>query len=84
MLSVFLLIYFYYDYVFFQGSKEVLYEMILLDKATLLFSKEVVLDQRTGMIGTATAADDEQVLVILRSMKSAVNHFVGDKKYFST
>ena len=36
----------------------------------------VVLYQRTGMIGTATAADDEEALVILRSMKSAVSHFV--------
>ena len=57
--------------------------MILLEEASRLFSKEVVLDQRTGMIGKATAADDEQVLVILRSMKNAVSHFVGDKKYFS-
>ena len=84
-MSVFLFIYFYYyDYVFFfQGNKEVLYEMILLERATPLFSKEVVLDQRTDMIGTATAADDEEVLVILRSIKSAVSHFVGDKKYLS-
>ena len=55
--------------------------MILLERATPLFSKEVVLDQRTDMIGTATAADDEEVLVILRSVKSAVSHFVADKKY---
>ena len=58
--------------------------MILMDRATPLFSKEVVLDQRTGMIGTATTADDEEVMVILRSMKSAESHFAGDKKYFST
>ena len=44
----------------------------------------VVLYQKTGMIGTATAGDDEQVLVILHIMKSAVSHFVGDKKYFNT
>ena len=56
--------------------------MILMERATSLFSKEVVLDQRTGMIGMATAADDEEVLVILRSMKSAVSHFVGYKKIF--
>ena len=67
----------------FQGNKEVLYQMIQMEGATPLFSKEVVLHQRTGMIGTATATDDEEVLVILRSMKSAVNHFVGNKKYFS-
>ena len=54
-----------------------------MERATSLFSKEVVLDQRTGMIGMATAAGDEEVLVILRSMKSAVSHFVGDKKYLS-
>ena len=35
------------------------------------------------MIGTGTAADDEEVLVILPSMKSAMSHFVGDKKYLS-
>ena len=32
---------------------------------------------------TVIAADDEEVLVIFRSMKSAVSHFVGDKKYLS-
>ena len=67
---------------FFQGNKEVLREMILLEGATPLYSKEVVLDQRTGIIGTATAADDEEVLVILRSIRSAVSHFIGDKKIF--
>ena len=56
--------------------------MILLEGATPLYSKEVVLDQRTGIIGTATAADDEEVLVILRSIRSAVSQFVGDKKIF--
>ena len=75
--------FYYYDYVSFQGNKAVLYEMSLMERATPIFSQEVVLDQRTGMIGTATAADDEEVLVILRRMKSAVGHFVGDKKYLS-
>ena len=51
---------------------------------TPLFSEQDELDQRTGMIGTATAAHDKEVLVILRSMKSAVNHFIGDKKYLSS
>ena len=46
------------------------------------FSEQDDFNQRTGMIGTATAVDDEEVLVILGSMKSAVSHFVGDKKYF--
>ena len=68
---------------FFQDSKVVLYEMILLEVASLLFSKEVVLDQRTGIIRKATAAGDKEVLVIWRSMKCAVSHFVGDKKYLS-
>ena len=45
------------------------------------FSEQDELDQRT--IGTATAADDKEVLVILRSMKSAISHFVGHKKYMS-
>ena len=53
-----------------------------MERATPLFSEEVALDQGTGMIGTATVADDEEVLVILRSMTSAVSHFVGDKKIF--
>ena len=43
----------------------------------------VVLYQRTGLIGQATAADDEEVLVILDSVKSAVSHFVEDKKIWS-
>ena len=68
----------------FQGIKQVLDEMILMERATPLFSNEVVLDQRTGMIGKATAADDEQVLVIVCSIKSAVSHFAGDKKYLSS
>ena len=84
LLSVFFIIYFYYyDYVFFQGNEDVLYEMILMGRATPLFSKEVVLDQRTGMIETATAADDKEVLVILRSIKRSVSHFVEDKKCLS-
>ena len=70
-------------YFFFQGNGEDSDEMIGMERATPLFSKEVALDQGTGMIGTATVADDEEVLVILRSMKSAVSHFVDDKKYLS-
>ena len=54
--------------------------MIRMERATSLFSEQVVLNQRTEMITTATAADDKEVLVILRSMKSAINHFIGDKK----
>ena len=57
--------------------------MIRMERATSLFSGDVVLDQKTSMIGTAKAADDEEVLVILLSMKSAVSHFVRDKKYLS-
>ena len=75
---------------FFQGNEEDSDETIGMRRATPLFPVLgflvlflVVLYQRTGMIGTATAADDEAVLVILRSMKSAVRHFVGDKKYLS-
>ena len=68
---------------FFQGNEEDLDEMIGMERATPLFFEEVALDQGTGLIGTATAADDEEVLVILCSMKSAVSHFVGDKKYVS-
>ena len=67
---------------FFQGNKVFLYELISLEGATPLFPKEVVLDQRTGMIGMATAGDDLEVLVILRTIKSAVSHFVGDKKIY--
>ena len=69
--------------IFFQGNEEDLDEMIGMERATPLFFEEVALDQGTGLIGTATAADDEEVLVILCSMKSAVSHFVGDKKYLS-
>ena len=46
----------------------------MIVRATPLFSEEVVLGRGTSMIGTATAADDEEVVVILRSMKSAVGH----------
>ena len=56
--------------------------MISLEGATSLFSKEVVLDQRTGMIEMATAADEKEVRVIVRSIKSTVSHFVGDEKIF--
>jgi len=48
---------------------------------TPLFSEQGVLDQGTGMTGMATAVDDKEVLVILCRMKSAVSHFIGDKKY---
>ena len=68
---------------FFQSKEEESNEMIGMERATSLSSEEVAHYQRTGMIGTATAADDEEVLVILCSMKSAVSHFVGDKKYLS-
>ena len=67
---------------FFQDNEEDSDE-IGMERATPLISGEVLLDQRTGMIGTVTAADDEEVMVILRSMKSAVSHFVEDKKYLS-
>ena len=68
---------FFFCFCFFQGNEEDSDEMIGMERATPLFSEEVPLDQGTGMIGTTTAADDEEVLVILRSMKSAVSHFVG-------
>ena len=68
---------------FFKGKEEGSDKMTGMERATSLFSGEVVLDQKTSMIGTVTAADDEEVLVILHSMKSAVSHFVGDKKYLS-
>ena len=68
---------------FFQGRKEDSNEMIVMERAAPLFSKEVVLDQSTVMIGTATAAGDKEVLVIWRSMKCAVSLFVEDKKYLS-
>ena len=64
---------------FFQGKEEDSDEMIGMERTTCLSFEEVAHYQATGMIGTATAADDEEVLVILRSMKSAVSHFVGDK-----
>ena len=69
-------------FFFFHGKEEYSDEMIVIEGATPLFSEEVVLDQRTGMIGMATAADDKEVRVILRSIKSTVSHFVGDKKIF--
>ena len=71
-----------YFYIFFQGNEEDSDE-IGMERATPLISGEVLLDQRTSMIGTATDSDDEEVPVILRSMKSAVGHFVEDKKYLS-
>ena len=49
---------------------------------TPLFSEQNGLDQRTSMIRTAIAADDKEVLVILRRMKSAISHFVGHKKIY--
>ena len=69
---------------FFQGEEQYSDVMIGMERATPLSSEEVAHYEGAGMIGTATAADDEQVLVILRSMKSAVSHFVGDKKDLST
>ena len=39
------------------------------------FSEQDVLDQGTG-IGLATAVDDKEVLVTLRSMKSAISHLI--------
>ena len=68
-------------FIFFQGNEEDSDE-IGIERATPLISGEV-LDERTSMIGTATDSDDEEVPVILRSMKSAVGHFVEDKKYLS-
>ena len=49
---------------FFQGKEEDSDEIIWMERATPLSSEEVGLDQGTGMIGTATAADDEEMLVI--------------------
>ena len=68
---------------FFQGKEEDSDELIGMERATCLSSEEAAHYQTTGMIGTATAADHQEVLVILRSMKSAVSHFVEDKKYLS-
>ena len=68
---------------FFQGKEEDSDKMIRMKRASALFSDEVAHYQKTGMIGPATVSDDVEVLVILRSMKSAVSHFVGDKKYMS-
>ena len=42
------------------------------------FSEQDVLDQGTG-VWLATAVDDKEMLVILRSMKSTISHFIGDK-----
>ena len=50
---------------------------------TPLFSEQDARDQGTGMIGMATTVDDKEALVILRRMKSAISHFIGDKKYLS-
>ena len=85
MFSVFLLVYFLNVMItyFFQGEEEDSDEMIGMERATSLCSEQVARDESTVMIGIATATDDEEVLVILRSMKSAVSHFVGDKKYLS-
>ena len=47
---------------------------------TPLFSEQDVPYQGTGMIGMATAVDDKEVLVIFHRMKSAISHFIGDKK----
>ena len=68
---------------FFQGKEEDSDKMSRMDRATPLLSEQVVLNQRTDMIATATAADDKEVLVILRRMKISLSHFVGDKKYLS-
>ena len=75
---------------FFQGNKEDSDETIGLKRATPLFVVLVflvvvlvVLYQRTGRIGTATAGDDEEVQVNLRGRKSAVSHIVGNNKYLS-
>ena len=68
---------------FFQGKEEDSDELIGMERATSLSSEEAAHYQATGMIGTATGADDEEVLVILPSMKSAVSDFVEDKKNLS-
>ena len=44
--------------IFFQGEEEDSDKIIRMERATPLFSADVVLDQRSDMIGTATAADD--------------------------
>ena len=56
-----------------------------MERAISLPSREAFVDHFwTIFINiTAIAADDEEVLVSFRSMKSAVSHFVGDKKYLS-
>ena len=53
---------------FLQGKEEDSDVMIRMERSSPLFSEEVVLDQRTGMIGTVRAAHDEEVQVILRSI----------------
>ena len=45
---------------------------------TTLSPQKGRLDQGTG-IWLATAVDDKEMLVILRSMKSTISHFIGDK-----
>ncbi|XP_067027393.1 uncharacterized protein [Acropora muricata] len=49
------------------GNEEDSDEMIGMERATPLFSEEVAHDQGTGMIGTATVADDEEVLATTES-----------------
>ena len=85
LLTVFLLTYFLIIMItyFFQGKGEDSDQLIGMERVNSLSSEEAAHYQGTGRIGTATAADDEKALVILRSMKCAVSHFVGDKKYLS-
>ena len=79
---------------FFQGNEEDSDETIGMKRVTLLFALLFALSfslvvyllapyQGTSMIRTGKAADDEKMQVIFRSMKSAVSHFVGNKKYLS-
>ena len=42
---------------------------------TSSFSEQDILDQGNG-IGLATAVDDKEVLVTLRSMKSTISHLI--------
>ena len=69
---------------FLQGKEKDSDEMIGMERDSSLSSEEAAHYQGTGISGTATATEDEKALVILRSMKSAVRHFVGDKKDLST
>lgn len=43
---------------FIEGEEEDSDKIIRIERATPLFSEDVILDQRTGMIGTASAADE--------------------------